>query len=315
MGRDHLLIFSGTAHPNLAKNICKYLGIEQGNVYIGRFPDQEVDIKVDSDVRGADVFVVQPTCTPVNEHLMELLALIDCLRRASANRITAVIPYYGYARKDRKDAGRVPITAKLVANLLVTAGADRVLTVDLHADQIQGFFDIPLDHLLAGTIFIPYFQELNLPDLVVVSPDVGSIKQARAYAKRLKGDLAVVDKRRESPEKVGSLILIGDVKDKNVILVDDMISTGSSIVEASKFLKENGAKDIYICATHPVLCGQAIEKLKNAPVQRIVVSDSIPIPRKDELPNLEVISLAWYLGEAIRRIHNSDSVSYLFEYT
>lgn len=313
MKHNRLLIFSGTAHPKLTKSICQYLGVTEGKVQIGRFPDKEIDIKIESDVRGADVFVVQPTCTPVNEHLMELLILVDCLRRASAQQITAVIPYYGYARKDRKDEGRVPITAKLVANLLVNAGVDRVITVDLHADQIQGFFDIPVDHLLAGAVFIPYFEKLNIPDLVVVSPDVGGAKQARAYAKRLGGGLAVVDKRRESPEKVGSLIMIGDVKDKNVLLVDDMISSGGSIAEASKFLKSKGAKKIYICATHPVLCSNAVEKLRQIPVQEIVVTDSIPIPDEKLLPNLKVISLASLLGETIRRIQNSESVSHLFK--
>jgi len=312
MRQNRLLIFSGTAHPQLTKNICDYLGINEGKVYIGRFPDKEIDIKVESDVRGADVFVVQPTCSPVNENLMELLILIDCLRRASAERVTAVIPYYGYARKDRKDEGRVPITAKLVANLLTTTGVNRVLTVDLHADQIQGFFDIPLDHLLAGAVFIPYFQGLNVPNLVVVSPDVGSIKQARAYAKRLGADLAIVDKRRESAEQVVSMNIIGEVKGKNVLLVDDMISTGGSIAEACRFLAKEGAKDIYICATHPVLCGKAIERLKNLPVQEIIVSDSIPIDA-EEIPTLKVISIAPFLGDAIRRIHNSESVSHLFK--
>lgn len=314
MRRDRLLIFSGTAHPQLTNKICEYLNVSQGKVYIGRFPDKEVDVKVESDVRGADVFIVQPTCCPANENLMELLILIDCLRRASADRITAVIPYYGYARKDRKDEGRVPITAKLVANLLVNSGVDRVLTVDLHAAQIQGFFDIPVDHLLAGSVFVPYFESLKIPDLVVVSPDVGSLKQARSYAKRLNGDLAIVDKRRESAEKVSSLNIIGDVNQKNALLVDDMISTGGSIAEACRFLKDKGAKKIYICATHPVLCGNATEKLKKLPVEEIVVSDSIPIPGSKQLDNLKVISLAPMLGECIRRINNSESVSYLFQY-
>lgn len=314
MRRDRLLIFSGTAHPQLTQDICEYLNVTQGTVSIERFPDKEVDVKVENDVRGADVFIVQPTCCPANENLMELLILIDCLRRASADRITAVIPYYGYARKDRKDAGRVPITAKLVANLLVTSGVDRVLTVDLHAEQIQGFFDIPLDHLLAGSVFVPYLETLQIPDLVVVSPDVGSLKQARAYAKRLNGDLAIVDKRRESAEKVSSLNLIGSTKGKNVLLVDDMISTGGSIAEACRFIKDQGAQKIYICATHPVLCGNALSKLKDLPVEQIIVSDSIPIPQSKQLNNLKIISLAPMLGESIRRINNSESVSYLFQY-
>lgn len=314
MRRDRLLIFSGTAHPQLTQKICEYLNISQGTVHIGRFPDKEIDIKVESDVRGADVFIVQPTCCPANENLMELLILIDCLRRASANRITAVIPYYGYARKDRKDEGRVPITAKLVANLLTTAGVNRVLTVDLHAEQIQGFFDIPVDHLLAGSVFIPYFQSLRIPDLVVVSPDVGSIKQARAYAKQLDGNLAIVDKRRESAERVSSLNIIGDVNGKNALLVDDMISTGGSIAEACKFVKNQGAKKIYVCATHPVFCGDAVAKLEQLDIEEIVVSDSIPIPPSKCLKNLKIISLAQILGECIRRVNNSESVSYLFQH-
>ena len=310
--RDKLLVFSGNSHPELAQDICQYLNIELGEASITRFPDGEIDIKITSDVRDADIFVIQSTCTPGNENLMELLILIDCLKRASAGRITSVIPYYGYARKDRKDEGRVPITAKLVANLLTTAKTDRLLTVDLHADQIQGFLDIPVDHLLAWVVFIPYFMRKSLGDLAIVSPDVGSIKQARSYAKKLGGDLAVVDKRRDSPESVKSMHLIGEVKDKDVIIVDDMISTGGSITEACKLVKSRGAKDVYLCATHPVLCGSAIEKLGCCEAKEIVVSDTIPVSNEKRLPNMRIISLAPLLGEAIRRIHYSESISFLF---
>ena len=314
MRKNNLVIFSGTAHPKLGQNICKYLGIELGEAHITRFPDKEIDIKVNSDVRGADVFVVQPTCTPVNENIMELLILIDCLKRASAERVTAVIPYYGYARKDRKDEGRVPITAKLVANLLTMAGSDRVLTVDLHADQVQGFFDIPVDHLLARPVFLPYLRRLEIENPMIVSPDVGSVKQGRAYAKRMDIDIAIVDKRRDSAYTVTTMNLIGDVKDKNVIIVDDMISTGSSIVEACKVVREHGAQDVYLCATHAVLCGDAIAKLQECAAKQIILTDTIPIPPEKKLPNMKVLSMAPYLGETIRRTHNSESVSYLFEH-
>ncbi len=310
--QSKFVIFSGTAHPTLAYKISQYLNVDLGQSEISRFPDGETDIKINSDIRGADVFIIQPTCTPSNENLMELLIYIDCAKRASADRITAVIPYYGYARRDRKDEGRVPITAKLVANLLETAGADRVLTVDLHAGQIQGFFDIPVDHLLARVTFIPYFQQLNIPNLVVVAPDVGAVRHARAYSKRLSGDLAVIDKRRDSPRSVTMMQLIGQVQGKNALLVDDMISTGGTLVEAYQCLKNNGCQDVYICATHPVFAEEACTRLSKCDFKQIVVSDSIPIPKHKQLPNLVIISLANYLGEAIRRIHTSESISTLF---
>lgn len=310
--KSKLLVFSGTAHPQLATRICQYLNIEIGNAEIGRFPDQEVDIKILSDVRGADVFIVQPTCTSANENLMELLIFIDCLKRASADRITAVLPYYGYARRDRKDEGRVPITAKLVANLLVTSGTNRILTMDLHTDQIQGFFDIPVDHLLARVVFIPYVQALNLSNLVVVSPDIGSVRQARAYAKRLDADLAIINKRRDSPTAVTGMQVIGQVEEKNILLVDDMISTGGTMVEACHCLRKYGCKDIYICATHAVLAGNACQKLQSIEAKEIIVSDTIPIPTTKMLPNLKILSVGNYLGEAIRRIHDAESISTLF---
>lgn len=310
--KSKLLVFSGTAHPQLTQNICRYLNIEPGITEISRFPDQEIDLKILSDVRGADVYIVQPTCTPTNENLMELLIFIDCVKRASADRITAVLPYYGYARRDRKDEGRVPITAKLIANLLVTAGTNRILTMDLHTDQIQGFFDIPVDHLLARVTFIPYFQQLNLSNLVVASPDIGSIRQARSYAKRLDADLAVINKRRDSPTSVIGTQVIGQVEGKNILIVDDMISTGGTMVEACNCLRKNACHDIYICATHAVLSANACENLQKLDVQQIVLSDTIPIPPQKKFSKLHIISVADYLGEAIRRIHDAESISTLF---
>lgn len=315
MRKSKFLVFSGSAHPKLGESICHYLNMEMGKVYTGHFPDGEIDIKVNSDVRGADVFVVQSLCPPVNENLMELLILIDCLKRASAERITAVIPYYGYARKDRKDEGRVPITAKLVADLLTAAGIHRILTLDLHADQIQGFFNIPVDHLLARAIFIPYIRNLQIKNLVVLSPDIGSVKQASAFAKRLGGELAITNKKRDfNTGQIVSMTVLGEVENKNVVLVDDMISTAGTITEAARLVKEKGAQDVYLCATHGVLCKDAVERLHNCPAKEIILSNSIPVPPEKMLPNMTVLSLGPYLGEAIRRINNSESVSYLFEH-
>jgi len=307
-----LLVFSGGANPVLGTKVCKFLGLDPGKVEISRFPDGEIDMKIMEDVRGADVYVIQPTCPPVNENLMELLILIDCLRRASAERITAVIPYFGYARQDRKAEGRVPISAKLVANIITAAGATRALAIDLHAAQLQGFFDIPMDHLYAAPVLVEYFRQLNIKDLTIVSPDVGGIKMARAYAKRLNADLAIVDKRRSGPTETEVMHIIGDVEGRNVILVDDMISTATSITEAAKHCRKKGAKDIYICGTHAVLAGKAVEKLQKAPVKEVVVTDTIPTAGK-EFSNLKVLSIANLLGEAIRRIHHSESVSTLFQ--
>jgi ribose-phosphate pyrophosphokinase len=307
-----LLVFSGGANPVLGQKVCKFLGLDAGKIEISRFPDGEIDMKILEDVRGADVYVVQSTCPPVNENLMELLIMIDCLRRASAERITAVIPYFGYARQDRKAEGRVPISAKLVANIITAAGATRALAVDLHAAQLQGFFDIPMDHLYAAPVLVEYFRQLNLKDLTIVSPDVGGIKMARAYAKRLNADLAIVDKRRSGPAETEVMHIIGDVEGRNIILVDDMISTATSITEAAKHCKKKGAKDIYICGTHAVLAGKAVEKLQKAPVKEVVVTDTIPTAGK-EFANLKVLSIANLLGEAIRRIHHSESVSTLFQ--
>ncbi len=305
------LVFSGSANPELGKKVCKSLGLDSGRLEISRFPDGEIDLKVLDDVRGADVYIIQPTCPPVNETLMELLIIIDCLRRASAERITAVMPYFGYARQDRKAEGRVPISAKLCANIITAAGATRALAIDLPAAQLQGFFDIPMDHLYAAPVLVEYFRQLNLKDLTIVSPDVGGIKMARAYAKRLNADLAIVDKRRSGPTETEVMHVIGEVEGRNVILVDDMISTATSITEAAKVCKKKGAKEIYICGTHAVLAGKAVEKLQKAPVKEVVVTDTIPLAGK-EFPNLKVLSVANLLGEAIRRIHHSESISDMF---
>jgi ribose-phosphate pyrophosphokinase len=309
--KNPFVVFSGSANEPLARKVCEYLGLPLGKAQFGRFPDGEIDLRIQEDVRGADVYVIQPTCPPVNEHLMELLILIDCLRRASSERITAVLPYFGYARQDRKAEGRVPISAKLVANLITTAGAHRALAVDLHAAQLQGFFDIPMDHLYANPVLVEYFKRMEIKDLTVVSPDVGGIKMARAYAKRLNADLAICDKRRSGPTETEVMHVIGEVGGRNVVLVDDMISTATSITEAARACRKHGAKDIFICATHAVLSGKAVEKLAKAPIKEVVVTDTIPVHGK-EFPTLKVLSIATLLGEAIRRIHHSESVSSLF---
>lgn len=311
---NRLQIFTGNASQELAKKVCTRLGIKLGNTELSRFPDGEINLKIQDDVRGSDAFVIQSTSTPGDTHLMELLVMIDCLKRASAERITAVIPYFGYARQDRKAEGRVPITAKLVANLITTAGADRVLTIDLHAGQIQGFFDIPLDHLYAAPIFIEYFKRLNIPNLVVVAPDVGGVKMARAYAKHLGADLAIVDKRRAGPRQTEVMYVIGDIKGKNILIVDDMISTGTTACEAAEVLRTKGARDIYICATHAVLAPGALAKLEKAPFRQIVMTDTIQqnSPSVLNFKTIKILSVSDLLAEAIRRIHNSESISALF---
>jgi ribose-phosphate pyrophosphokinase len=312
--RNKLQVFSGSASISLSRRVCAKLGIKLGDIYIGRFPDGEVEIKINDDVRGADVFVIQSTSAPTNDNLIELLIIIDCLKRASAGRITAVLPYFGYARQDRKAEGRVPITAKLVANLITIAGAARILTIDLHASQIQGFFDIPVDHLYAAPVMIDYLQRINLgnSNLVVVSPDVGSIKMARAYAKKLNADLAIVDKRRIGSKQTEAMHIIGNVSDKDILLVDDMISTATTISEAAIVLREKGAKNIYACATHAVLCGDAMEKLARAKFKEIIITDTITLDSAKIKPFIKILSISELVGEAIRRIHNSESVSSLF---
>ena len=311
---NNIKIFTGNSNVALVEKVCSYLSIPLGSATVGRFPDGEIDVKVDEDVRGSDIFIIQPTCAPVNDSLAELLILIDCFKRASSARITAVLPYYGYARKDRKDEGRVPITAKLVANLITEAGADRVLTMDLHAAQIQGFFDIPVDHLLAFPVISEYYREKDLSDFVVVSPDVGGIKIARQYSNHLNMRLAVVDKRRMGPEEIEVGFVSGDVEGRNAIIIDDLIATGGSICQAARVLKEKGAKDIYVGATHPVLCGAAVEKLSEAPIKEIAVTDTIPLSdhAKSLGAKIKVLSVSSLLGEAIKRIHTNMSISSMF---
>jgi len=311
MTNRSLEVIAGNSCRALADDIARELSVPRTPAKVGRFPDGEIDVQINANVRGSDVFLVQSTSPPVNDNLMELLLLIDAARRASAARITAVIPYYGYARKDRKDEGRVPITAKLVANLIVQAGANRVLTVDLHAAQIQGFFDIPVDHLYAAPVLVRHFREQRIPDLTVVAPDVGSSKMARGYANRLGGDLAIVDKRRVSAERIELGAVIGDVRDRNVLLIDDMISTAGSITEAARVCKEKGAKSVRIAATHAVLCGPARERLAAAPVQEIVLTDTIPVD-PEGLPHLTVLRIAPLLAEAVMRVHTEQSISALF---
>ena len=311
---DKLAIFTGSANPKLAEGICKSLGLSLGDVLVTRFSEGETRIKINENVRGKDVFLIQPTLPPPNENLMELLIMLDAFRRASAKRITAVIPYFGYARQDRKDQPRVPITAKLVANLLTTAGADRIITMDLHAGQIQGFFDIPMDHLFAVSVFIEYFSQCNLGNKVVVSPDVGGIKMARAYAKRLNAGLAIIDKRRISPEKTEAVHILGEVKGMNAIIIDDLIATGSSLIEAVEALKKAGAGQIRAAITHGVLSGQAIELIDNCRnLSELMITDSIPLPNEKAIKKIKVLSIAGLLGETIKRIHREESVSSLFD--
>ncbi len=310
---NELKVFSGTANRPLAEAIAAHLDTTLGDVTITRFPDDEMLVKINEDVRGRDIFIVQPTCRPQNDNLMELLLCIDAACRASAERITAVIPYYGYARQDRKDEGRVPISAKLVANMLEAAGASRVLTVHLHAHQIQGFFDIPVDHLLPEPVFTEYYRGLDLKDLTVVSPDIGNVKMARVYAEHLDGDLAIIDKERVGGGEVRAAALIGTVDGRNVLMVDDMITSGGTIRQAVTLVKARGARDIYVAATHPVLCGDAVPRLKESPIKEVTVTDTIPLaPEAAALENLKQLSLAPLLGKAIKRIHKHESVSELF---
>jgi ribose-phosphate pyrophosphokinase len=313
---DHLTLISGRAHPRLAREIAEYLGVPLANVEIANFPDGETAVKLNHNVRGRDVFLIQPTGPPVNENLIELLILIDTCKRASAERITVVMPYFGYARQDRKDAGRVPITSKLVANLITEAGADRVLTMDLHAAQIQGFFDLPVDHLYGAPVLDEYFQQKKLPphDCVVVSPDEGSIKRAMQHVERLGGQLAIVDKRRSSATETTQANLIGaSLEGKIALLFDDMISTAGSICGAADVCLRFGAREVYLAATHGVFCGPAIERIAKSRIREIVVTNSLALDDGGRLPNLQTVSIAPMLGEAIRRIHRNESVSVLFD--
>ena len=309
-----VVVFGGTASSSMTDKICEYLSIPRGNAVIGPFPDGETTIKVEEDVRGKDCFVVQSTSPPVNDHLMELLIFIDCLRRASAKRITAVIPYYGYARQDRKSEGRTPITAKLVANMLTTSGVNRALTMNLHADQIQGFFDIPVDHLTAAPVIAKHFNDRKMKDIVFVSPDVGNMKFGSDFASRIGGELAVVHKKRVSGETTTAVNIIGDVEGKRVMMFDDMITTAGTVCEAAKLVRQRGAKEIYVSAAHGVFAGPALERLKAAEFDEIVVTDTIEVSQKvrDGLKNLTILSVAPLVGEAIKRIHDHQSISALF---
>lgn len=310
---DNLKIFSGSSNPDLASAVCRYLEIPLGGAKIGSFPDGEKVIRIEDDVRGRDCFVLQSTCNPVDTHLVELLIFIDCLRRASAMRITAVIPYFGYARQDRKDEGRVPITAKLVANLIATAGANRVLAIDLHAHQLQGFFDIPLDHLTGELVLSRFFKAKKIHDLTVVSPDVGNIKMAARYAAHLNGELAIVHKKRFGGSEVEASEIIGDVQGRNVLMCDDIIATAGTVCSAANLVKERGADKVYVGATHGVLAEPALERLRKAPIDEVVVTDTIPpTDCAKQLGSVKVLSVAAMLGEAIKRIHRNESVSSLF---
>jgi ribose-phosphate pyrophosphokinase len=313
-GAQCMILFSGRSNMPLAQKIADYLGMPLGRANIAPFPDGELMIKVEEDIRGRDVFIIQPSGPPVNESLTELLIFLDCVKRASARRTTAVIPYFGYARQDRKDVGRTPITAKLVANLITTAGADRVLVMDLHANQIQGFFDIPVDNLLAEPVLSRYYTEMQIENLVLVSPDVGNVKRARVYAVRLGGELAIIDKRRVNGEEVETGRLIGDVKGKTVLMIDDMISTAGTICSSAEMCRQMGAERILAGATHGILCGPAVERLRDSTIDEIVVTDTVPVPQEkvDAIGKLKVLSVSALMGEAIHRIHNDESVSSLF---
>ena len=310
------LVFSGRANQKLTEEICKYMDVPLGKTVIRDLSDKEIYVKIEENVRGGDVFVVQSTCFPGNTNLMELLIMIDALRRASAKRITAVIPYYGYARQDRKNEPRVPITSKLIADLVVTAGADRVLTVDLHAGQIQGFFNIPLDHLFAINVLIDYIKEQKLKDLIVISPDAGGVERARAYAKRLNSSLAIIDKRRDIPNEAKAMNIIGDVKGKIAFIVDDMIDTAGTLIEATDALLGAGAREVHACCSHPVLSGPAGERIASSPIKTVITTNTIPLNVElEKNSKIKVLSVAPLLGEAILRIHQETSVSSLFDST
>ena len=308
-----LKLFSGNANRALADEIAQYLKLPVSDAEVTRFSDGEVFVQVNENVRGADVFVVQPTCPPVNDTLMELLIMIDALKRASAHRITAVLPYYGYARQDRKVQPRVPISAKLVADLLEAAGVDRVLALDLHAGQIQGFFNIPVDHLFANPVMIDYLEKMDLKDTVVVAPDAGGVERARHIAKRINAGLAIIDKRREGPNSAVAMHLIGEVEGRDAVVIDDMIDTAGTLVQAVGAVQREGARRILACGVHPVLSGPAIERIKASPIEEVVVTNTIPLtPEKRTAARITVLTVAPLLGEAIRRIHDEESVSTLF---
>ncbi|MBS3995644.1 MAG: ribose-phosphate pyrophosphokinase [Alkaliphilus sp.] len=306
-------VFAGNASKDLATNICEKLGVKLGDAEVGSFSDGEISVNINETVRGADVFVVQSTCAPVNRHLMELLIMIDALKRASAGRITAVVPYYGYARQDRKAKARDPITAKLVADIITASGADRVLVMDLHAPQIQGYFNIPVDHLVGVPFLAAYFKKLKIADLVVVSPDLGSVTRARSLANHLDAPIAIIDKRRPKANVSEIMNIIGEIHGKNVILVDDLIDTAGTITQGAKALKDFGAKEVYACCTHPVLSGPAIDRIKNSVIKELVILDTIPVPEEKKLDNIKILSVAPLFAEAIKRIYENMSVSKLFD--
>ncbi len=309
-----LKVFSGRAHPSLTDEICSRLGEPPGHITLYGFSDGENYVQIDENVRGADVFIIQPTCPPVNDHLMELLIMLDAFKRSSASRVTAVLPYYGYARQDRKDKPRVPITSKLVADLITAAGADRVLTIDLHAAQIQGFFNIPVDHLFAAPVIVGHLKRLELDDLTIVSPDAGGVERARAYAKRLGATLAIIDKRRVAANQTEVMNIIGDVEDRNVFIVDDIIDTGGTLIHSADALLQKGARSISASCTHGVLSGPAVERINKSKLQHVVTTNTLPMADKEqECPKLTTLSVGELLGEAIKRIHMEDSVSSLFE--
>ena len=309
-----LKVFSGRAHPALTDEICGLLGIEKGHASLYSFADGETYVQIDENVRGADVFVIQPTSPPANDNLMELLIMLDAFKRSSARRVTAVLPYYGYARQDRKDKPRVPITSKLVADLITAAGADRVLTLDLHASQIQGFFNIPVDHLFAAPVIVKHLKALDLPHLTIVSPDAGGVERARAYAKRLGASLAIIDKRRIAKNQTEVMNIIGDVDGRNVFVVDDIIDTAGTLIHSVEALMTKGAKSINASCTHAVLSGPAVERINNSALQQVIATNSMPTADKEqECPKLKTLSIAELLAEAVKRIHHEDSVSSLFE--
>jgi ribose-phosphate pyrophosphokinase len=308
-----LKVFAGNSNPALVKEICEYLKVEQGNALVSTFSDSEIRVQVNENVRGKDVFLFQSICDPVNKHLMELLLLLDALKRSSAYRITAVIPYYGYGRQDRKDQPRVPISAKLVADLIATAGADRVLTMDLHAGQIQGFFNVPVDHLYAAPVLLEYVEKRGGQDLVVVSPDAGGVERARAFAKRIPANLAIIDKRREGPNESQVMHIIGDVSGRDALLLDDMIDTAGTIAQGAQACADHGARRVWTACTHAVLSGPALERLTASKLEEVIVTNTIPLNGKERIcPKLRVLSVAPLLGEAIKRIHEEESVSSLF---
>lgn len=306
-------MFTGNSNPSFAKKICEYLNIELAGAKVKRFSDGEVQIEIDENVRSRDIFVIQATCAPVNDNLVELLLMIDALKRSSASRITAVIPYYGYSRQDKKVAPRVPISAKLVADVLTIAGADRIITMDLHAGQIQGFFDIPVDNLFAAPVIINFIKNNFGQDLVIVSPDAGGVERARAFAKRLNAGLAIIDKRRDAPNKAKAMAVIGDVTDKVAVILDDMVDTAGTLTEAAAALAHKGAREVHACCTHPVLSGPAVERIMASELKSVVVADTIPLRSEAaECRKIKVLSVTELFGEAIIRCHRGDSVTSLF---